>query len=421
MSKGKQKKYFRMTKAERASIERGLEGRSSARGMAGALGRAPSAVTEEVRRNRTVCKGPGKGGRVDAAPEGERVCPRLEAWPWVCNGCRLRRYHCTYRWRCEYSAARAQSLADGLLASARRGVNARDGDFEDMMAKIRADVARGLSPAQIARGRSGEFEVDPSTIYRWVAKGYGGMSNAELRRKVGYKPRREHAPARQTAHGADRSYQAFCELGEDRRAAACEMDTVIGRTRDSQCILTLYLRACGLQAALLLPGKSASAAAAALDMLERAIGKDLFVQLFGLILTDNGVEFSDTEALELSAAGDGSARCQVYYCDVRQSQQKGGCERNHVELRKLLPKNRGISFDDLDGRDMACVMSQLNSEPRPKLMGLSPIGLMKAARPDAAHALMDALGIEDVGYGGLDLTVGAIDEEREGRGLPGLI
>ena len=75
MSKGKQKKYFRMTKAERASIERGLEGRSSARGMAGALGRAPSAVTEEVRRNRTVCKGPGKGGRVDAAPEGERVFP----------------------------------------------------------------------------------------------------------------------------------------------------------------------------------------------------------------------------------------------------------------------------------------------------------------------------------------------------------
>lgn len=79
------------------------------------------------------------------------------------------------------------------------------------------------------------------------------------------------------------------------------------------------------------------------------------------------------------------------------------------------------SFDDLDGRDMACVMSQLNSEPRPKLMGLSPIGLMKAAMPGVACALMDALGIEDVGYGGLDLTVKAIDEERGGRGLPGLI
>jgi IS30 family transposase len=289
-----------------------------------------------------------------------------------------------------------------------------------MLALIRSDVSRGLSPAQIARGRADEFKVDASTIYRWIAKGYGGMSNAELRRKVGYRPRRRSTPPRQTSHGKGRSYQTFCELGEDARAAACEMDTVIGRARDSSCILTLYLRSCGVQAALLLPDRSSSAVAAALDMLETAIGKEVFRRLFGLILTDNGVEFADTEALERSAAG-GSPRCKVYYCDVRQSQQKGGCERNHVELRKLLPKGRGISFDDLDGRDMACIMSQLNSEPRGRFAGLSPVRLMRAAMPDDAESLLDALGIEDVAYEDLDLTVGAIDEERRRRGLPGLL
>ena len=116
--------YFRLGRAERAAIERGLDGRESGRGIARSLGRSNATVSDEVRRNRTVAKGPGKGGRVEGVPED--ACPRLLRWPWVCNGCRYRRYHCTRKWRCEYSAARAQALADGLLSEARRGVNARE-------------------------------------------------------------------------------------------------------------------------------------------------------------------------------------------------------------------------------------------------------------------------------------------------------
>ena len=78
---------------------------------------------------------------------------------------------------------------------------------------------------------------------------------------------------------------------------------------------------------------------------------------------------------------------------MRQSQQKAGCGRNHVELRKLLPKGRGISFDALDGRDCAELMSQLNSMPRPSLMGLSPFSMLGAAMPEEAGALFDALGV----------------------------
>ena len=53
---------------------------------------------------------------------------------------------------------------------------------------------------------------------------------------------------------------------------------------------------------------------------------------------------------------------------------EGGCERNHVELRKLLPKRRGISFDDLEAADMAAVMSQLNPEPRPRWRSCPAVG-----------------------------------------------
>lgn len=304
MTERKQKRYFRLTRSEQASVERELgKRRPSARGVARDLGRSPASISDEVRRNRTVAKGPGRGERAADVPED--ACARLLAWPWTCNGCQHRRHGCRRALRCEYSAARAQALADGLLSEARKGVNKKEYDFERAMAEIRADVARGLSPAQIAEGRACEFKAHPSTIYRWIAAGYAGMSNAELRRKVGYKPRKGRAEAKPTSHGPERSYKAFSALPEEKRAHAAEMDTVIGLSKDSACVLTLYARPCKVQVCLLLAEKSSSAVAAALDMLEKAIGKPLFQRLFGLVLTDNGTEFSDTEALERSVPRDG--------------------------------------------------------------------------------------------------------------------
>ena len=413
-----QKNYRRLDKAERSAIERGLDAKRSARQIAGDLGRSASSVCAEVKANRTVAKGPGKGERVESVPED--ACPRLLGWPHVCNGCKYRRYHCTRKWRCEYSAARAQALSDGLLSSARRGVNREQAEFERIMDAVRSDVARGLSPAQIAFARSAEFSVHPATIYRWIEAGYAGMSNMDLLRKVGYKKRKENG-GRATPHGPERSHAAFMRLGEEDRASACEMDTVIGRRSDSQCILTLYLRPYKLQLALLLPEKSSSAVAAALDMLERAVGKGAFQRFFGLVLTDNGTEFADFEAIEKSALPGKRSRCKVYYCDVRASQQKAGCEKNHVEIRRILPKGRAISFDDLVAADAVVAMSQVNSMPRPSLGGMCPIQMLLAAHPRSGRALLDALGVELIAYELLELSIKAINRARKARGEDNLV
>lgn len=61
---------------------------------------------------------------------------------------------------------------------------------------------------------------------------------------------------------------------------------------------------------------------------------------------------------------------------------------------------------------MAVVMSQLNSEPRSSLMNMPPTAMLKAADPEGADALMAALGIEEIPYEELDLTIGAIDRDR---------
>ena len=418
MSGRGQRRYRRLDRAERAAIERGLDKNRSARAMARDLGRSQSSVADEVRRNRTVSRGPAKGERVESVPEG--ACARLQRWPHVCNGCNKRRYHCGRPFRCEYSAARAQGLADGTLSDSRRGVDRSEGEFERIAAAIRADLARGLSPAQISAGRSREFRAAPSTIYRWIERGYAGMSNMELRRKVGYRERRR-AVARPTAHGPERSFAAFSAVQEAVREAACEMDTVIGRSSDRQCVLTLYLRCCRAQVALLLPERSSSAVAAARGKLEAGGGGGALPGLFGPNHTHNGPEFSDWRSIERSCLPGAGPRCRVYYCDVRQSQQKGGCERNHVELRKLLPKGRGISFDDLVPADTAAAMSQLNSEPRPSMAFMAPARALVAAYGEDGRALMDALGMEEVPYDDLLLDVEAINRARRERGDKPLI
>lgn len=62
----------------------------------------------------------------------------------------------------------------------------------------------------------------------------------------------------------------------------------------------------------------------------------------------------------------------MYYCDPLQSQQKGACEKNHVEIRKLLDKRLKVSFDRLDVIDVSHLMSHVNSEPRASLCNRAP-------------------------------------------------
>ena len=413
--------YCRLEKRERKAIEHGLDKRDSCRSMAKDLGRSASTIHDEVVRNRVVTRGPGKGDNVegtDAAQAGDlRVCPKLLSWPFCCNGCKYRRYHCSQKWRCEYLATYAQAFADEDQVEPRRGVDMDRERFELAVSYIRTDLARGLSPQQIAEARAEQVGVGKSTIYRWVEEGYGGMTNAELRRKVGYKPRKKTKAKKTTHHGPERSYQAFMALPESEQAQACEMDTVVGKATDSQCLLTLLSRACKVQLPLLMPAKTKTATVEALDEVERALGLDAFRRLLGIILTDNGCEFEDADGIERSCTAEGERRCRVFYCDPMQSQQKAACERNHVEIRKLLPKGLGISFDDLDEVDVWFVGSNVNSEPRPLLMGLSPLAMLRAADPALACAIANKLGICELPYDQLELTLAAVNRERAARGL----
>lgn len=68
----------------------------------------------------------------------------------------------------------------------------------------------------------------------------------------------------------------------------------------------------------------------------------------------------------------------MLYSDSVKPGQKGGCEKNHVEPRKIPPK--GTDFDAFAFDDVAKVCSHLNSYPRPN-QGAAPIRLASLVLP----------------------------------------
>ena len=167
--------------------------------------------------------------------------------------------------------------------------------------------------------------------------------------------------------------------------------------------------------ALPLPDGACASVLAALSSLRGVLGEDGARRAFGAVLTDNGSEFADEGAIA-ALLGERDGETRLFYCDPRQSQQKGACEKNHVEIRKLLPKGAGVRFDRLTAADCALLMSQVNSEPRGALGFLTPARVLRMALGEDASALMDAFGVEELAPGELDLTTGCIDRARAARG-----
>ena len=407
--------YSRLTRHERNSIERMLDQGKGCREIARELGRAPSTVANEVARRRFVTAPRSMYG--EPAPEGlGESCPRLGQWPRCCNGCKRRRaYGCKGRTHVFYSARMAQRAADAELSESRRGIDETEESVAMKLGVIRDCLSRGLSPEQVAALHAEELGLSRSTIYRWVDAGYAGMTNMDLRRKVGYRPRKRVAPRRTTRHDPRRSHDAFLGLGEGACAAAWEMDTVMGSRADTACLLTLLHRPSRFQLVLPLAACTCAEVVRALGLLEGALGAEGVRRVFRAVLTDNGAEFADEAAIG-RALGERGGEVRLFYCDPRRSDQKGACEKNHVEIRKMLPKGRGIRFDLLAEEDCALVMSHVNSEPRGSLGWKSPSEALWFFLGEDGLDLLDAFGVSLVPASDLDLTYACVERAREERG-----
>ena len=155
-----------------------------------------------------------------------------------------------------------------------------------------------------------------SSVYRYVHKGYCSFGLLDLPRAVKLKPRHKHA-ATYVPKGirVGRSYQDFQELMcRNPFLNVVEMDTVIGRP-GGKVLMTFQVVQADFMFALLLDNKSATEAAARITALKerlKALGFS-FGELFPVLLTDNGGEFSRVSAFENDVSG--TKETSVFFCD----------------------------------------------------------------------------------------------------------
>jgi len=303
---------------------------------------------------------------IDKCKEFEKiVCPHLTKFPWVCNGCPKASSCYLEKWY--YYSDEANKEYRETLVESREGVNLTPEEFKVLNHTVSEYVKMGQPIYHIFK--SNDFPIGQRTIYNYFEKGYLDAKNIDLRRKVAYKKRYKHREDKTILRKIkkDRTYEDFQEyMKNNPDVSIVEMDTVLSAEGSKKTLLTLHFVKFHFQLAYILPNKESETITAAMNSLCNRIGIEYFKQLFSVILTDNGNEFADPEAIEVEPET-GEIRSKIFFCHPYRSGEKGACEKNHEYIRCILPK--GTVFEFLNQEKCNLMMSHINSTKRPSVQG----------------------------------------------------
>ena len=328
----------------------------------------------------------------------EAACPRLAASPYVCNGCD--RFHgCPLRKRL-YVAAGAQANYAGTLRESRSGVRPDDELVARMNKVLSPCILRNQSVRHVMASNAKLFGgIAERTVYSYIEAGLFDVSASDRPEAGRRRPGRRKAETKTNAKcRVGRTHE---ELIAYRKAnpdlAVVEMDTVVGQV-GGKVLFTFQFNDCGLMLAFLRDARTSQTCTRIVNLLWNAAGPDLFRELFAIIVTDNGPEFSDPDMIEnyrpdpehnptkLLPRG-----IRLFYCDAYCSCQKPHVERNHREVRRIL--EHGTSFNALSQEDIDVVMSNVNSYTRDWLGNRTPYDAFVERHGERGKAFLDKLGI----------------------------
>lgn len=323
-------------------------------------------------------------------------CEKLKSPPYVCNGCGERN-SCRLE-RHLYDANNAHNEYIKTLSECRRGVAISYEELKRLDSIVSPLILRGQSIHHICQHNADRIMCDERTIYNYIDAGLLSVSNIELPRKVRFRARKKKRTVRvdKKCH-VDRCYEDFQQFISERPdTPVTEMDSVEGR-KGGKVLLTVYFRNCELMLAFIRDANTAHSVTAIFNSIYTVLGREAFMELFQLILTDRGSEFTDPLSIEYDENGE--RRTRIYYCDPLRSDQKGGCEVTHEMIRRILPK--GTSFDNLTQEDVNIMMSHINSYTRKKLGNQSPYRLFSSFY---GENLLNALNIQQISPNEINLT-----------------
>lgn len=268
----------------------------------------------------------------------EEICPQLSVTPYVCNGCR-EESQCVLR-KQFYISSLAEREYRQLLVKSRAGANLTETEQAAISSMIHGGMQNRQSVYHIMSPNKDRFTVCAKTVYRYINAGIIQTKRGDMPRSCNMKPRKR----KDLDHKVDtkcrinRTYDDFKKYREEHPDfPVVEMDSVIGKV-GGKVLLTMNFNNCALMLAYLRDANHSQSVIDIFNMLEERLTSEVFQTLFPVILTDNGSEFSNPHALEKSPFT-GKTRTRIFYCNPYSSWQKGHVENNHLNLRKVIPKD----------------------------------------------------------------------------------
>ena len=350
--------------SKRIQIESSLNDNKNFTEIAKIVNKSPKAIADEVKRHRIL----EKCNRYGIAHGFDTSCTKTKKAPFVCNGCSSRKGCRKDRYL--YYSDNAHNSYKNTLSKSRQGIDLTSEEFHKMNSIISEEMKKGHSFNMIVSNHKDDFIVGKRTLYNYVEKGYLDIINLDLPMKVRYKKRKksEVRKNKDTKHRLGRTYLDFQkELALKHYFNIVLMDTVEG-VKGESVLLTLLFAYDNFMLAFKMEDKSAESVIKTFDNLKDILGYDGFYELFPIILTDNGSEFSVPDFIEYN--GPNVPKSKLYYCDPGESGQKGALENNHRFIRRYIPK--GFSFDNYSQEDIYLMINHINSIPREILLNKTP-------------------------------------------------
>ena len=304
--------------------------------------------------------------------------------------------------RAYYMAQQADAVAKRRYAEARSKPRIKGEELAELDRTVTPLIRKGQPLTHIYAAHGEELPVSQRTLYNYIDTGLLSVGNLDLRRKVGYRPRRKKKEDSEAflnqQYRKGRTYEDFLAyMGKHPETAYVEMDTVKGCREQGKRMLTMLFVEQNLMLIFLMRDGKADTVVEQFDWLTATLGLETFRKLFPVILTDNGSEFKHTREMEYTV--DGQRRTKVYYCDPQASWQKPHIEKNHEYIRYVLP--RGKSFNPYTQDDVVVLLNHINSTRRSKLGGKTPYELCES---EEFQRLKEVMGLRAIPADEVKLT-----------------
>lgn len=296
------------------------------------------------------------------------VCPKLSKPPYVCNGC-PQRNKCSLEKRL-YKASYAQKEYELVRKESRSGFALSESELRQIDDIVSPLLIKGQSLHHIAVHHADELMKSERTLYAYINSGLFTARNMDMPRTVRMRPRKNVSKNLKVDKacrlGRDFScFQAYMQEHPD--LSIRQIDSVEG-SKGCAVLLTIHFVEQGLQLAFLRQHNDSQSVIDIFNRLYLEMRPDIFIELFPVLLADNGSEFSNPAAIESDMQG--NPRTKMFYCDPSAPYQKGSCENNHEMIRRIIPKGEDIGQYTQEQIDL--MMSHINSYARKKLGNKSP-------------------------------------------------